>query len=197
MLVLNFDALTSESDGSLTLFNFFDTTGVSTATGYGVGGNPSVGSVTMATVTILPYLSTAAPFAVNVYESSVFPNTDGAPFVILNTDLGLTGSAPIISGIYEFTYAVTAASNPYTTTKYIYLDAAHVCCSDKILSKAVEPGCANRLDLQTLAINLQNMIASVHAMLRPNCDQVDSANDIVKQINAICTAQGAGCGCNQ
>ncbi len=198
MLVVNFNTATPETGNSLIEVNFYDTTGAFDSSGYGIDGNPDIADVTAATITILPYLSTADPSVIDCYGGGspfLFPNLDNKPFVILNTDLGLSADAPIVSGLYQVTYTVTALDVDYVTTKYQYFDAQHICCLDKVIARATTIGCADKVQLETLAISLQAKINSVHYLLSPNCDSVESANDIVKEINAICGSPTLGCGC--
>lgn len=197
-LVLNF---TTGSTNSPNEVNLFDTTGENPnpITGYNNTVNPpnaGSGVLSSATLTILPYLSQSTPSVVNVKSNTVpFPNTDGIPFVLLNTDFGLTSNAPIASGIYQMTYTQIFVTGNYSTTKYVYLDYQHQCCSDKILAKATSLGCADKGQLQTLAINIQAMINRVHSLLASNCDAPEDANDVVKLISAICVDNG--CNGNQ
>lgn len=202
-LIINFDVpptsdvFNQSSDCSL--FNFYDKTGTLAPGGYGVGGNPTVASILDARAIILPYLSTATPFTVDIFSTLIpFPNTSNFPATILGTSLGYSAGQSIPSQIVSIQYQLQYqdSSRHTSAAKWVYLDCVHQCCSDKLWSKWAEPcNCSegNKRAQEELSIKVSGTITAIHKALKTDCNKLAEAQNLVEWLNGVC--QRTGCNC--
>lgn len=147
-MALVIDFTTSEFKDA-TGYNFYDNTvtyNSSTKTGGWGTPNPALTDVSYANVLTTLSDGTVCNL-VDVYNPGAFPNTDGNPFLITNTLLGIPDGVAIPDGKTKILYTVGAFSgdvlNEYTKEKYVYFLAGVCCCKETAVLKATIDDCCS------------------------------------------------------
>jgi len=182
----------------------YDKTGiyhpVNNPTGYG-GPNDDVGDFLSFSIvvkkpdpnTLLVSSDPQMWYTVDVYPQ--LPSITGEPFVIQNTNLGLTASTPIPDGEYEF--MVTADDDGTILTdrvRYVFY-AGVFCCKEKLKSQLdlKSAGCKPCRDKMFDVMFMELGIDGI--LYNNNCGDTKAAVDILKTLKSMCEKEGCS-GCN-
>ncbi len=181
-----------ESDNSETI-SVYENTGSYSATNTGGYGspNPTVGSVTEATLAI-NLRSSDGTFAeyntIDVYDT--LPNVLETPFEITAEDAGFGADSLFPDGIYEMVYSVSGSGFSAETTQYIVLQSTINACYTEAAVTLSQCTC-NCDSLDNGIIEMDFYLGQLErAKASGNLNWI--ANILLKLTN-LCTACGCGC----
>jgi hypothetical protein len=163
----------------------YDTTGVYNATtnptGWGGGGNPTVGNAISDKISIQKVGSNT------IYEISMYatlPNTNDTPFAIDSSMLGLGPNVEIPDGQYVFTRTTVAPlGTTYTKAARVFLIGQVQCCADAMLDADL-PNCGCDSGKLTPASILQYAIWTLKKAFKTQ--KFEKANEIYRYAQDLC-----------
>lgn len=194
-LELKFSIIQSQNCKS---FQLQDDTGAydanSNPTGYNPP-NPATADMQMASLAIL--MADGTTVTIDVFPT--MPNTNGIPFTILNTDLGLAADVAISDWVSQMTYHVSEnsdGSDGYSTTQFVFISCQSECCRANALADVRFDTDCN--DCKNQKLNRYNKINALVEAIYSNleCDPQlpNKAAENLTSLTALCAC--ADCGCN-
>jgi hypothetical protein len=164
----------------------YDTTGIYNSTN-NVGGwgnpNPEIGSVT-SDFLYLQNAGGSVSFSVDMW--SVLPNVINEPYVIKNTDLGLSALEQIPDGQYQLVRSTIADGVTYNKTRRVFLIGQLQCCADQMLDGQA-PGCSCESGRLTNASILQYTLFTLRKAFLTQ--KFERANQIFVYAQSLCDSK--------
>lgn len=153
--------------------------------------NPSISSATSALLTITDPDGTETE--IDLFATSVFPNSTDSGINILNTQLGYSQSDKLNTGIWEFTYEVITPQGTYTKTLKT-LVACKIECEIQNLKLQLINNCSKE-DKQILFNKIQELeMLLMAAQAAAKCGNYNQSLTLVNSLNDFLEENDCGCG---
>lgn len=164
----------------------YDTTGIYNPTN-NLGGwgnpNPEIGSVSSDEISIQ---NTDGSALYTLQMISVLPNVINQPFVIKNTDLGMSAAQQIPDGQYQLVRTTVADGETYKRTRRVFLIGQLQCCADQMLDGQA-PGCSCESGKLTTASILQYTLFTLRKAFLSQ--KFERANQIFVYAQSLCDSK--------
>lgn len=176
-----------------TKLRVYDSTGIYSAentTGWGLP-NLELSSITSATLEVTPpNTSVSTNFDVTTSITSGVI-VDGIFLLdeIVSSELD---SGSFVDGIYKFVYTVTDGGETYTSTAKTFSTCKADCCVEKMKAKFKKEMCGcNWLQYWDNYRKAEALLYAAKSAFA--CDKEDKAEDLLNQVNKICSIQKCCC----
>jgi hypothetical protein len=174
-------------------FLFTELTGAYNAltntTGYGAP-NPTVGSATSAVLTVTDPDETET--VIDLFDTSVFPNSTESGINILNTQLGYDQSDKLNTGIWEFNYVVVTPQGTYTRNLKTLIACKIQCEIDDLKLQLINNcNAVEKITLFNKIKELEMLLMAAEAAAK--CGNYTQAMTIVDSLTDFIANNDCGC----
>ena len=164
----------------------YDTTGIYNPT-TNVGGwgapNPEIADATSDFIKI-QFVGDSVSYQMEMHPT--LPNVINQPWIVNNTNLGLSPTQKINDGQYQITRTTVADGITYVRTRRVFLIGQVKCCADQLLDME-KPGCSCNNGRLTDASILQYTLFTLRKAFLSQ--KFERANQILRYAQSLCESK--------